>query len=212
MFRRLIHVFAQLAASRRLRRELREAPQLALADVPENQFARVRGIVRPLDARLLDAPLTGRLCVYYAIIVREVSHDSVLNVIPAELGSDHDGMAFVLADGDAHAVIDPAHARISAEYDHESASKAAFDATPRQRAVLERLGLIKRDWFSTAGLLYREAVLEVDEAITVLGAGTLERDPEAAPTGLYREGVPMRLRFTGTRKHPLAISDDPRSV
>ena len=78
--------------------------------------------------------------------------------------------------------------------------------------VLDRLLLVRRDWFNTDLVQYREAIIEVDETIAVLGAGVREPDPDAAPTGMYRDSGPQRLRFTGTAKNPLLISDDPRAL
>jgi hypothetical protein len=60
------------------------------------------------------------------------------------------------------------------------------------------------------GLRYREAILECDEMIAVVGGGIRERDLEATPDS-YRDGSATRLCFSGTSKHPLFISDDPRA-
>lgn len=85
-------------------------------------------------------------------------------------------------------------------------------AAIRERATLERMGLVKRDWFLTDLAHYREAILAVDERIAIYGAGVREPDPDAAPTGMYRDSGPQRLRFTGTAEYPLLISGDPRTL
>ncbi len=191
----------------RLRRRMRKAPRAELASLDESTFARVSGTVRPFTKRLLEAPLSGRLCVYYSIDVLSVRDHQRTTI-----GTEQEAMTFLLEDSTARAVIDPDHARISVAFDHVSESKAAFDADDRQRAVLERLGLIKRDWFMTQNLEYREAIIEIEERIAIHGAGVREPDPDAAPTGMYRDGGPQRLRFTGTARYPLLISDDPRAL
>lgn len=196
---------------RALRRRLRTAPRAELATLPENTFARITGIVRPFGKRLLEAPLSGRLCVYYAVKVMSVQ-GSRSGELSTEIASEHEGMSFQLADATEIAVIDPRHARIDATFDFSSESKAAFDADDRQRAVLSRFDLVRRNWWNTNRLVYREAVLEADERIAILGAGMREPDPDAAPTGMYRDRGPQRLRFTGTAKHPLLISDDPETL
>ncbi len=59
-------------------------------------------------------------------------------------------------------------------------------------------------------LRFREAVFTLDQQLSVLGSGTREADPSPdASHRAYRE-APMRLRFTGSAKHPLVLSDDPR--
>ena len=201
----------ELLADWRLRRQLRKAAPAELATLAESTFARITGGVRSSGQRLLEAPLSGRPCVYYAIHVISAAGPSPRHR-HTEIGTEQEAMTFLLEDSTGHAVIDPDHARFSVAFDHVSESKAAFDADPRQRAVLERLGLVHRDWFGTEHLLYREGIIATDERISVLGAGVREPDPDAAPTGMYRGDRPMRMRFTGTAKYPLVISDDPRSL
>jgi hypothetical protein len=210
--RRLIRAFEEgFFPGRRLRRRLRNAPRSEIATLDESRFARITGLVRPFEKTLLEAPLSGRLCVYYSIRVLECS-GSRRREYQTEIGYEQEGMAFMLEDDTGVAVIDPAHAEISVAPDFECESKAAFDADPRQRALLERHGLVRRSWFSTERLHYTESIIEADERIAILGAGMLEPDLEAAPTGMYRDARPMRMRFTGTAKYPLLISDDPRTL
>ena len=198
-----------LFADYRLRRRLRKAPRAELGSLDESTVARITGTVRPMGKRLLEAPLSGRLCVYYSItVVAAREHLGQRTTI----GSEQDAMTFVIEDASGRAVVDPEHAQISVAFDFVSESKAAFDADPQQRATLERMGLVKRDWFNTDLLQYREAILEVDEVIAVYGAGVREPDPDAAPTRMYRDSGPQRLRFTGTARYPLLISDDPRTL
>jgi hypothetical protein len=210
--RRLVAAFEEgFFPGRRLRRRLRKAPRAELGTLEENTFARITGMVRPFDKRLLEAPLSGRLCVYYAVQVIS-AYGSRRREAHTEIGAEQEGMSFQLEDDTATAVIDPDHARIDAAFDFESESKGAFDADERQRALLLRLQLTRRDWWNTDRLLYREAVIEADERIALFGAAMREPDPDAAPTGMYRDGRPQRLRFTGTAKYPLVISDDPRTL
>lgn len=72
--------------------------------------------------------------------------------------------------------------------------------------------LARTRWNGSHEVVCREAILEADERITVMGAGVREADPDKPSTGLYRDGGHTRLRITGTAKYPLLISDDPRSL
>jgi len=210
--RRLVAAFEEgFFPGRRLRRRLRKAPLSALATLEENRFARIVGVVRPFERRLLEAPLSEKLCVYYSVKVVSAS-GPMRNAAHTEIGGEHEGMRFQLDDGTATAVIDPAHAQIDTAFDYETVSKSALDADDTQRAMLARLELRHPDLWQTDRVLYREAVLEADEQIAVYGAATREPDPDAAPTGTYRDGRPLRLRFSGTARFPLMISDDPRTM
>lgn len=194
---------------RRIRKLLRDAQPYSLAELPESTIGRVTGFARPLDQRVLEAPVSGRICVYYVVELIEMRPASPLRT----LASEQEGIPFVLEDETGRAMIDPAHARCSCAFDHETESKAAFDADPRQRELLERFSLVHRDWFQTQGIRYREAAITIDERICVLGAGTREPDTAVPPHGErgYRDDGPTRMRFTGTAKYPLVLSDDPRS-
>jgi hypothetical protein len=172
-----------------LRRRLRKAVRCRLGEVSENTFARVTGQVRALEGAVLEAPLSGRPCVYYSVSIREMRGSDLVDA-----GSTHyllgmkspgpviarqqEAITFVLEDAGERAVIDPAKARVSVGCDHVTRSKAAFDASPRQLSLLQLHGLIRRNWFNTAEVEYSEGVLEIGEVIVVLGGGRHEPDPE----------------------------------
>lgn len=203
----VIDLVSNLIADRKIRRLLRTAPHRSLEDLPENEFARVTGRVEPLDSRVLEAPLSGRICAYYSLVVLE-RHRSV-----RELATEQQGIPFVLAAGTQHAVIDLDHARISSGYDHKRDVRELRELDDRQRAILGHHDLFVHHSFLNRELLFREAVLAVGEQIVIFGAGMREPAPEV-PEGErgYRDGLAMRLRFTGTRRFPLVISDDQRSL
>lgn len=187
-------------ADRKLRKLLRDTPTYPLGMLPENTLGRVTGAVRPLG-KLIEAPLSGRLCVYYDISIEpQAGNGTTLRV----LATEQDAIPFVLEAGGHRAVVDPAHAQISAGVDHVVSSK---EPTPRSLALLDRYR-----WHGDGFVMCREAVLEADEQITVVGAGVREADPDAPPTAGYRDGGQTRLRLTGAAKFPLLISDDVRSL
>ncbi len=184
----------------RIRRRVDRARTYTTRRLPENTFGRLIGQVQPLDGALLTAPLSGRACVYYAVHV-----DVPQRMRP--LASEQDAVPFLLDDAEGIAAIDPAHATYSVRFDLTTTSMAAFDATPAQRAVLERLALIHIDWFDIPSLRYREAVIRPGETISVVGAGVREPGPARPLGGGYREGAALRMRITGTARFPLLIRD-----
>jgi hypothetical protein len=118
-------------------------------------------------------------------------------------------MAFEVVDESGRAVVDPLHAQVSSRFDYAS-SKLRGHAT----ALIDKLDLAGR-FGRKERFRFREAVLGLHEAIAVFGAGVREADPDAASRAAerdYREGVPMRIRMTGTARYPLMLSDDPRAL
>jgi hypothetical protein len=187
-------------ADRKLRKLLKTAKTYALRDLPEDTFGRVTGLVRPLDKRLIEAPLSGRLCVYFDISIEpQLGKGTTLR----ELATESDAIPFLLEADGYRVVIDPAHAQISAAFDHVVSSA---EPTDRSRALLARYR------WEGGEVFCREAILEADEAITVVGAAIREPDPDAPRGEGYRDAAPTRLRMTGSKRFPLLVSDDPRSL
>jgi hypothetical protein len=178
-------------------------PRYSLDTFPEATRGRVTGVVKPLEGGVLEAPVSGRPCVYHEIQILDVR-----DWIKVPLAREHRSLPFVLEDETGIAIVEPEHARIECAFDDRSFSTAAFDADARQRALLERFSLLHRDWSKSGGIRYTEALIAIDEPITIIGSGVREPDPEARPEGEcgYREGGATRMRFTSSRKYPLVLS------
>jgi len=200
----LLGLLGDMLADRKVRRLLRTAPAATLDALAENTFACVTGTVDMLDARALEAPLSGRLCAYYSIVILARYRGTA-----EELGSEQEGIPFTLRDGTATAIIDPAHATISSGFDHKVDLPSSDVADERQRALMVRHA---RTRWAPGELLFREAILGVGERIAVYGAAMREPIPESGGEQGYRDGGATQLRFTGTARFPLVLSDDPKSV
>ena len=206
VFTRIPGAIRRVRERRAHRRLLRDTPPYSLGELPEGAVGKITGRVRPFDKRLLEAPVSGRLCVYYDVAIDALAGESMLRV----LATEQEGMTFRLDDAGHHAVVDPAHAQVSTGIDCVVMTKlTALDA--RQRALLARHGLIGKRIMFADQLRLRESILEADEVVTVIGCGVSEPDPDAPPAGGYREDRGSRLRLTGTARYPLIISDDPRA-
>lgn len=200
---------------RRFANQIRKAGSVALADVPEAMLVRVTGHAIPIDGRVLDAPLSGRRCLFYrASVFRHTApnqgntYDSV-----REIATEQQGVPFLIENDGTRALVDTAEARLLCVFDHTSESLAAYDASPQQRALLVRHDQIQKNiWFTTHHLEYKEAIIEVGERVTLCGYAMREPDPDGGVTGEadYRTSAGgMRLRFSGTPKVPLLVTDDP---
>jgi hypothetical protein len=210
----LLRWIGEVRADRKIKRLLRDTPERALTDVRENKFVRVVGIVQPHRARVLEAPLSGRLCAYYSITVqayvqRGFSRRGGRRTIT--VADEDEGIPFELEADGQRAIIDPRDAWISSKFDHTSEGVT----NDREHALYERLGL-HRTADMWRGVLFQEAVLGIGERVAVFGAGIREPDPDAqVQMGVeqgYRDGGAMRLRFTGSERFPLVIRDDLASL
>lgn len=205
-------LIASFRADRKIRKLLRGARQTTLGHVPDDAFVRVIGKVEPHAARVLEAPLSGRLCAYYSLVVRVLPYQRYRRggaTAWQTLREEQEGVPFELVGEGGRAVIDPTDAWISASFDH----KAKLD-DPRAAQIWERLA---RSFESPRDARIEEATLAIGENVCVFGAAVREPDRSAvhAPTTAemgYRDAMPMRLRFSGTPKFPLVIRDDLHSL
>lgn len=192
-----------LAPATKLNRELRNTPRRTLAELPEGTLGRVVGKAVALDDTL-EAPLSGRPCLYYTSIV-EVSDGKYWKQIVRE----DRAVMFVLDDGTAKAIVDPSSSKVVLDFEQTGASGTFDKPTEREQAFLDAHdtasthagGLFNRS------LRYREAVIEVGDTIAIFGATTREPDPDARPEGGYRGDAPTQLRMTSSRKQPMIISN-----
>jgi hypothetical protein len=207
----LAELISSFRADRKIKKLLRNASEHTLPDVRESTFVRVTGTVQPHRSRLLEAPLSGRLCSYYSLVIRAPvrswslstrrQHDRYMT-----LGEEQEGIPFELDVEGVRAVIDPTDAWISSGFDHKV---YLHDDDERALEIWKRRGLVG----TAAYARFEEAVLAVGERIAVFGAAMREPDRDGSPgeTG-YRDGGPTRLRFSGSERFPLVIRDDLRSL
>ena len=190
-------------ADRRIRKLLRDAPSRPLGELPEDEFVRVTGIVQPYRARVLEAPLSGRLCAYYTVVIRARGSARQRGRVHTVF-DEEEAVPFELEAGAARVIVDPANAWISCAFDRE----ADLD-DDRARALLARAGLrgnVDRPRF-------QEGILGVGERVAVFGVAVQEIDRARFDVEQgYRDHAPTRARFTGTPRFPLVIRDDVNDV
>jgi hypothetical protein len=188
--------------TRRFRRKLARHKLRRLGDLPEGTYARIVGRAHPAGEPLI-APMTGRRCVYYEVKVEGkgiAPHPGKMTVIAAETKA----IPFLLVDGTGRALVDPEGADVLIDFDARSDfSPQARVVTPEHLTFFERHGRKVIGGVYGTELRYREAVIEVEDMITILGAGIREPDPDPVSAGPR-----SRMRFATTPQHPLMITDD----
>jgi hypothetical protein len=206
----LVELISSFRADRKIRKLLRNATERTLLDVRESTFVRVTGTVQPHRSRMVEAPLSGRMCAYYSLVIRAPirslslrrnHHESYMTV-----GEEDEGIPFELEVEGRRAVIDPTNAWITSSFDHKV---YLHDDDVRALEIWQRRGLVGTSNYAR----FEEAVLAVGERIAVFGAAMREPDPDgiAGEQG-YRDDGPTRLRFSDSERFPLVIRDDLRSL
>lgn len=194
----------------KIRRQLRAAPRVAIGELREGRTGRVVGQVG--DGHTIQAPLTGRSCVFYEATVEQYRSNGKSGSW-RQVAREVNGVPFVLDDGSGRAIVDPSGARVAVDIDMTTRSGTFDDATPVEEQFLTRHGLRSAGWVFNKSLRYREGVIEIGETIAVMGQGVREPDPDAVgKVGGYRSGPPTRLRLGGWSRHPILLSDAPDTL
>lgn len=175
----------------------------SIASFPDGGHGRIAGVARVADQHL-EAPLSGRRCVWWRVTVEslspggEHSTSSWTQVIDESeavdfLVEDPTGRVLVRAT-EAHAVIDPDEHYGEGAIEDES-------TTPELAAFLRRWGQSVGD----RKLRYAEAAITGGDGVEVVGRGRWEPDPDpSAAAGDYRS-TPSRLVMAKTDDDPLYL-------
>jgi hypothetical protein len=192
------------------RRRLRRATPAAIAAFPDAGYRRIRGELALAD-RHLEAPLSGRRCAAYEVVIEQrapadngwIVLDREVRVVP-----------FTLTDASGRAVVESTGAYVAIVRDWHARCANLRDASAAHKALLARLHLTPGPDADALALRFSEGVLAPGEMVTVLGRGSTASARETTATphdGGYRapaERVAVTLR--DYHDAPLFISDDPR--
>jgi hypothetical protein len=192
-------------AKRRARRTER-----ALAARRRSWISEAHGPVRVTgriqrDARLLEAPLSGRRCVAYELVVDEPS--SAAPSLWERLLDVRQACPFLVEDDSGTARVDTAGPGfVALVHDRVGVTSGAYPGDHRDLSrVLESWGLLPMTrlgrWIP---LRYAEGVLEPGELVTVGGNGAREIDQGGDSPSM--RSPPRRLVIRGSEAEPLLIS------
>jgi len=178
---------------------------VSIADFPEGRPARIVG--RVVDGPCLTAPLSGRACVFYEVVVEEYRSMGKLHSWHPII-QEADGVPFVLDDGTGLAHVDPDGAGLAVRRDSITESGTFDEPTQAELEFLARHGQQGKGVVFNRALRYREGALEIGETIAVAGVGVREPDPDGAAraTG-YRDGPPTIVHLASSPGMALLISD-----
>ncbi|MES2485500.1 MAG: hypothetical protein V4581_06070, partial [Bacteroidota bacterium] len=151
-----------------VKRKLKKAKLKRVHEFKSGQTAKIIGRVES-TGKVLVAPLSGRKCVYYYVLV-EKKVSSGKSSRWDTLIEDEDETGFVLRDGNKYAYIEDRNLKSYVVDDAHYKSGFMNDATHDLEAYLNKHGHNSENYFGfNTTLRYREAVLELDEAVAAFG-------------------------------------------
>lgn len=168
-------------------------PSSEIALAIDGEVVRIVGEVVAGDP-LLSAPLSGRECAFYQVVVS--SHSSVGEVNSSTTASLNDavdecvGTRFYVRGGSGTAEIDPSGARAFFESEETYGASDDEPLEPALRALLDRYGLPGNRYTAT------ESILLPGTQVSVMGVAEWSADRS-------------QLRLSSTQEQPLNLSDLP---
>ncbi len=178
----------------------RVSDRTTIAALQPNVLARVVGKAKPLG-KTVRAPLSGRECVYYVVIVYEWVHSGksghwqVVYTV-----CDH--APFVVGDATGEVGVDPTGAEVALRHGFMLPMGIWRRLTPQMLALMAA----NNDRGTSRG--FREAIIGVGETIALAGSASASTAPAGEP---YR-GSSERLTFTSNDVFRLAMSNRPHFV
>ncbi len=187
------------AEHRRARRALRAGPPVSIRALARAGRGRVVGTVGEYNHKHLEAPLSGRRCVYYRLTVTEPDTDS-----PRTLIEERSVLPFVVEDSSGQAIIEPLGAAIWLVTDLRSSSGLLDEPNAREFAILRRHAAPATGEVLNPQRTYRESALAVGERVVVAG--------EVAAVLPTREGSKPRVILKHTDDAPLVLCNQPSEL
>ncbi|MEZ4382710.1 MAG: hypothetical protein R3A79_15340 [Nannocystaceae bacterium] len=187
--------------TRRVLKRMRSCARIDISAYPSGAIRRVVGVVHA-RGELLEAPLTGRRCVAYEVVVWDGS---------LRCADERKAVPFVLDDRTGRAVVYPEPLALALAL---PMAVELAESDPRRRLLLERLAvdLNKRDG-TTREVRCVEAALEPGWWAAVLGRGVASVDPSGAPPtehigGFRAPAEASMVTIAGSVRVPVCVSDD----
>ncbi len=190
-----------------LKRRIRKLPKSSIAETPEDTDVRVCGDLEYVEDLVpLTAPLSGRECVAWRVIVRE-RRSSGKNSRWVTVVEEESAIDFMLVDATGRARIDGTALSLALDVDASGGTGLFKQDVPRLEAFLGERGISTRGFIFGKTLQYKEGILALGEKVTVAGSAKWEKDPTQRGQGGYRDvGKLLRVRALATGE--LLATDD----
>lgn len=192
----------------RVLRELKKSEAIPISRAKQGDYVKIIGKAVGGN-QLLKAPLSGRPCLYYYVLVEKKGDKSWHTYVEEE-----DGQDFFLETGFERAIVKPkgthfGYRRTLFVFDHKDKSGSFNDAKPHLEQFLKRHGKESVNFIGfNKTLRYSEGVIEEGETIAVKGIAQWKTLNEPIEGYTYSK----LLTFIGDEKNKLIITDLPEAV
>ena len=192
----------------RVLRELKKSDAIPISRAKQGDYVKIIG--KAIGGNQpLKAPLSGRSCLYYYVLVEKKGDKTWHTYIEEE-----DGQDFFLETGYERAIVKPkgihfGFKRTLFVVDYKDKSGVFNDAKPHLEQFLKRYGKGSVNFIGlNKTLRYSEGIIEEGETIAVKGIAQWKTLNEPIEGYSYSK----LLTFTGDEKNKLIVTDLPQAV
>jgi hypothetical protein len=190
-----------------IRRKIRKTAIKKISDFTGGEIAKITGKVE-LAGEPLTAPLSGRKCAYYYVLVEQRVSTGKSSHWKTLIEEEVSGK-FVIRDGYSCAYINSQSVKSYLVLDMKYSSGFLNDATAELEKYLGKHNKESENFIGTNKTIrYKEGILEEGEKIVVVGKGEWKSS--------YHFNLPDRydrvLAFSSTDEDDVYLSDDPDLV
>lgn len=201
----LAHYFS---TKNRIIRAFKKSRRKTINTVRKNEYTKIIGKAQAITPPLI-APLSGRTCVYYHVIVEIKRDKKWKNII-----DDVECQNFFIATNIERAIVktfdlDNANKQIYLIKDFNKNSGFRNDPSEKLESYLKANNKTGKSLFGlNRKMRYREGIIELNEDIAVKGIAQWQTLTEPIDGYSYSK----ILTLTGTKKQKLLITDEPKAL
>ena len=153
-------------------------PTSPIAQAPGNGFVEIKGRIAPSEQGLVQAPFSGRHCVWVRVTVQELRSSGRSSYWHTVL-NEVDGRPFMVDDGSGQqARVMPQNANVILERGVAATSGTFNDAQPHIQAFLHSRGLKSTGFFGfNKSMRFEEELLSPNDPLYALGPSRREAGP-----------------------------------
>ena len=187
-----------------IKRKFKKTPLQKIAYINEGQVAKIVGKVQLVDEPII-APLSGRACAYYHIILEQLVSSGKSSHWKTII-DEHDICKFLIDDGSGdYAYFNSNHSKKLIVKDHEYKTSIFKDPSARMLQFLADRQIEPNSWMGLKkNLRCKEGILEPSESVALIGRGEWKKSEELElPSSYYRI-----LHLVPTEEQVIYISDN----
>ncbi len=181
----------------KIKRSLKNSPAKKISDFNHAEEGKIVGSARKINLTL-NAPLSGRPCLFYQVIVEE-KIKSGKSTSWRKIIHDENAVNFHVFDGTGEALIELENVEAFLVKDMNLKSNYWSPPSKKLADYLKQKGVKSKKILGQKTLRYHEGVLHLGETVAIKGTGFWELKPDPDE---------QRLIMRGTPEIELHLSDD----